>query len=111
MFVVTVRVKTREGEELTKRLQTGLGPILKQNAGFRGYHSIEAEDGVRLGVMMFETGADAEAFRHASQSWVEKELVPLAGTPEIIAGEVLFSIRPDSGAQPGASSGAEARPH
>ena len=111
MFVVTVHVKTRESAELTKRLQTGLGPILKRNPGFRGYHSIEADDGVRLGVMMFETRADAVAFRSASQAWVEKELVPLVGTPEIIAGEVLFSIRPDPGAQPGAARGAEARPH
>jgi hypothetical protein len=111
MFVVTVHVKTREGAELTKRLQTGLGPILKRNSGFRGYHSIEADGGGRLGVMMFETRADAEAFREASKAWVEKELVPLAGTPEIIAGEVLFSIRPDPGSQPGAKSGVEARPH
>ena len=112
MFVVTLRVKPQDSEELTKRLQTNLAPILKRNPGFRGYHSIEADDGVRMGIIMFETREDAEAFREASQSVVEKELIPISGQPEMVMGEVLFSIRPDGmGAQPAATSGEAARPH
>ena len=112
MFVVTLRVKPRDSQELTRRLQASLGPILKRNPGFRGYHSIEAEDGVRMGIIMFETRDDAEAFREASQSVVENEIVPISGQPEIVMGEVLFSIRPDGmGAQPGTATGEEARPH
>lgn len=112
MFVVTVRAQPRDNEELTRRLQTGLGPILKRNPGFRGYHSIQADDGARLGIMMFETREDAEAFRGESQSFVDNELVPLSGQPEILAGEVLFSIRPDGTTAPSVStSGVEARPH
>jgi hypothetical protein len=112
MFVVTLRVKPRDTEELTKRIQASLTPILKRNPGFRGYHSIQSDEGERMGVFMFETRDDAEAFRDQSQAFVDDELVPLAGQPEIFAGEVLYSIRPEGmGAQPGAGTGAEARPH
>jgi hypothetical protein len=112
MFVVMVSVTARDGEELTRRVQTGLAPILKRNPGFRGYHSIDAGDDRRVGVIMFETREDAEAAREAAQEWVQTSVVPLGGKPEMVMGDVIFSIRPDTpGAQPQATSGAEARPH
>lgn len=112
MFVGVLSARVRDGEELTRRVQGGLGPILKRNPGFRGYHSIDAGDGRRIGVVMFETRGDAEAAREAAQEWVEKSLAPIAEQTDIVMGEVLFTIRPDGvSAQSEAMSGAEMRPH
>jgi hypothetical protein len=114
MFVITGRVKVASYPEFVKRAETGLGPILRRNAGFRGLYCIDCGGGVGIGTMVFESAADAAASRDETTQWVEKNLAPLyLEEPLLESGELILSVEPDAAtaAAAGAATGAEARPH
>ena len=55
MFVVTRRVTVRSVEEAAQKAAAGLVPILQRSSGFRGYHIIDAGDGVGMSIGVFES--------------------------------------------------------
>ena len=114
MFVITRRFSSISSvAEAAKRAETGLAPILLEATGFKGYHIVDAGDGVGLSVTMFETREDAEGVKDRALAWIKQNLSDLyQGEPEVTAGEVIYSARPETPVGQAASSAeAEARPH
>ena len=114
MFIITRRFKSlRSVSEAAKRAEAGLAPLLLNATGFRGYHIIDAGDGVALSVTMFETREDAERVKDRALDWVKQNLSDLyQDEPEVTAGEVIYSARPETtAARAAASESTEARPH
>jgi hypothetical protein len=114
MYVVTRRYRSmRSMTEAAARSEAGLAPMLIAATGFKGYHIIDAGDGVGLSVTMFETREDAERVKDRAMDWIRQNLADLyEGEPEVTAGEVIYSARPDTPAGREASSAqTEARPH
>ena len=113
MFVITGRIKVPSYSEAAKKFETGLAPILKRTPGFRGCYSIDAGDGVGVGIVAFETQEDAERSRDEITAWVEKNIAPqYQAEPDTVAGEVVLTIMPDiPPTQPGAATGPEAVIH
>ncbi|HEX7759451.1 MAG TPA: hypothetical protein VF459_08115 [Caulobacteraceae bacterium] len=114
MFIITRRFKVlRSVAEAAKRAEAGLAPLLLNATGFRGYHIIDAGDGVGLSVSMFETREDAERVKDRALDWIKQNLSDLySDEPEITSGEVIYSARPEATAgRPAASPSAEVRPH
>src|SRR5438552_2533729 len=111
MFIITRRFKTlRSVEEAAKRAEAGLAPLMLEATGFKGYHIVDAGGGVGLSVTMFETREDADRVKDRALDWIKQNLSDLyQDEPEVTAGEVIFSARPETGAaRPEAST--EARP-
>lgn len=114
MFVITRRFKAiRSVAEAAKRAETGLAPMLIAATGFKGYHIIDAGDGVGLSVTMFETREDADRVKDRALDWIRQNLSDLyQGEPEVTAGEVIFSARSETPVGRAASSAeTEVRPH
>jgi len=114
MYVITRRFKSLSSvSEAAKRAEAGLAPIMLAATGFKGYHIIDAGGGVGMSVSMFETREDAERVKDRALDWIRQNLSDLyQGEPEITAGEVIYSARPDAPVgREAPSAETEARPH
>jgi hypothetical protein len=114
MFVINGRITARSSfEDVARQLEAGLGPIVKRNAGFRGYYIIKTGDRAGEGVLVFEAADDYAAVQDEAAAWYEQNISPLCeGEPLVTSGEVIVSLEPEGAPAPAsAGSGAEARPH
>jgi hypothetical protein len=114
MYVVTRRYRFLSSvTEAAARAEAGLAPMMVAATGFKGYHIIDAGGGVGLSVTMFETREDADRVKDRALDWIKQNLSDLyQGEPEVTAGEVVYSARPETAAGREASSPqTEARPH
>jgi hypothetical protein len=82
-------------KEAARRAETGIGQILRQSPGFRGYYVFDAGDGVCVSVSLFDDPDSATAANEKALDWIRASLVDLVqGEPEIIAGEVVATVTP-----------------
>jgi hypothetical protein len=114
MYVITRRFNSvGPVAEAARRAEAGLAPMMLAATGFKGYHIIDAGGGVALSVTMFETREDADRVKDRALAWVKQNLSDLyQGEPEVTAGEVIYSARPETPTGREASSTqTEVRPH
>ena len=80
--------------EAAKRAETGLGPILKRQPGFKAYHIFAMPEGGGGSVSLFETADAARAANDQALGWIRENLADLAGdaAPEVWIGEVLGTV-------------------
>ena len=78
-------------DELIKKVNTGLVPLLSKLPGFAGYRFIDHGQGVMTSVGIFDTEAQADESSRVAANWVIEErlseLVPKA--PQITSGRVV----------------------
>ena len=85
----------RSVSEAARRAESGIGPMLKQEPGFRGYYVFEGGNGVGGSVTLFESRDEALAANDKALAWIKASLSDLLdGEPEITAGEVLAIVGP-----------------
>jgi hypothetical protein len=113
MYIITRRFKSlRSVAEAAKRAEAGLAPLMLDATGFKGYHIVDAGGGVGFSVTLFETREDAERVKDRALDWIKQNLSDLyQDEPEVTAGEVIYSARPElAPGRAAASEGPEARP-
>src|SRR3712207_1956920 len=79
-------------EEVTRKVQEGLAPMLKGQPGFRSYCAVATEEGDGVSVTMFDDRAQALRANEQVRGWVQsnmRDLLPDA--PEVFAGECGIS--------------------
>jgi hypothetical protein len=87
--------RMRTVREAARRAESGIGTVMKEAPGFRGYYIFDAGGGVAGSVTLFETREAAEAANEKALAWIHGSLGDLIdGDPEVIAGEVLAAITP-----------------
>jgi len=85
----------RSVSEAARRAESGIGQMLKQEPGFRGYYVFDGGNGVGGSVTLFENREDALAANEKALAWIRASLSDLLdGEPEITAGEVLAIVVP-----------------
>jgi hypothetical protein len=96
MYVVIRKFnQMRSVKEAARRAETGIGEILRQSAGFRGYYVFDAGDGVCVSVSLFDDRDSAAAANEKALVWIRASLADLIqGEPEITAGEVVAAVTP-----------------
>ena len=78
-----------------RRAESGIGQILKQSPGFRGYYIFDAGNGVGGSVTFFDSRDEAMAANEKVMAWIQASLSDLIdGEPEITTGEVLAVVQP-----------------
>lgn len=94
MHIVIRKVNIRQIDEAARRAETGLGPILKQQAGFKGYYVVDFGGGVGGSVSLFESAETARAANERALAWIKENLADLAGAgpPEVSMGTVLAEV-------------------
>ena len=79
-----------DSRELTRRVNEGFIPILRQIPGFVDYYFVAAEGGVVVSVSVFEDRASAEESNARASDYVRENLAAvLPNPPQITAGEVV----------------------
>ena len=96
MYVVIRKFsRMRTVREAARRAETGIGELMKQSPGFRGYYIFDAGNGVAGSITLFDTQEAAMAANEKALAWIEASLTDLvAGDPEIITGEILAAVTP-----------------
>jgi hypothetical protein len=86
--------KMQNVKEAARRSETGLGPILKQQPGFKGYFIIQLDGGGGGSISLFDTAEQARAAHERALSWIKDNLADLAGGGEfdVTMGEVLAQV-------------------
>jgi len=78
-------------DELIKKVDETLVPLLSKLPGFGGYQLINAGDGVVSSISFFETSEQADESTRVASVWVRDEELEAAipHAPKITAGEVV----------------------
>jgi hypothetical protein len=78
-------------DEVTKRVEEGLVPLLKSTSGFIAYYATKFENGDLGGVSVFESKEHSDNALEQTMSWVKENLSELLpNAPEVMRGEVLI---------------------
>jgi hypothetical protein len=96
VYVIIRRfTQMRSVSEAARRAESGIGQMLRQAPGFRGYYVFDAGNGVGGSVTLFESRDEALAANDKALAWIRASLSDLLdGEPEITAGEVLAIVVP-----------------
>jgi hypothetical protein len=78
-------------DELVKKVDTTLVPLLSKMPGFGGYHLIEADNGVISSIGFFDTSEQADESSRVASNWLREEKLETAipNAPKITVGEVV----------------------
>ena len=80
-------------KEAARRAETELGPILKQQPGFRGYYIVQFAEGGGGSISLFDSADAAKAAHQQALSWIKDNVAELTGgEPEVSMGEVLAHV-------------------
>lgn len=79
-----------DGQDLARRAEEGILPILKSQPGFKAY-SVAIGDGEVLSLSVWETRADAEAGSEVVASWVAENMAGELDLINIRYSEIMFS--------------------
>lgn len=81
-------------EEAARLAESGLGPLLKRQPGFKDYYVIRFAEGGGGSVSVFDTVENARAAHERSLAWVKEHLAPMVGDakPMVAMGEVLAHV-------------------
>ena len=78
-----------DGQELARRAEEGILPILQSQPGFKAY-SVAIGDGEVLSMSVWETRADAEAGSEVVASWVAENMTEI-DVINVRYAEIMFS--------------------
>jgi hypothetical protein len=85
----------RSVKEAARRAESGIGQILKQSDGFRGYYVFGTGDGIAGSVTLFDSEDAATAANEKAMIWIRASLSDLIdGEPEVTAAEILATVMP-----------------
>jgi len=82
-------------DEVVRRVEKGLVPIVAKQPGFVSYAAVDAGQGVELSVSVYRDRAAADAANQAAASWVKANLADLLGPAEVTMGERIVSASPE----------------
>jgi hypothetical protein len=79
-------------DEMTRRVEQGFVPLLKDIPGFLGYHFLDC-GGVVVSISMFDRRESALASNDRAREWVRDNVAEfLPEPPEILAGSTVIDV-------------------
>jgi hypothetical protein len=84
----------RDFDEVARRVETGLVPILQSIPGFRGYYAVRSGETVGVSVGLFDDDEGTRASDERGAAWGKEHLAEFSGgqPPEMLAGRVLVAV-------------------
>jgi heme-degrading monooxygenase HmoA len=85
-------VKHRSAEELTRRVEEGFLPLMRQIQGFRSYYLVDGGPDVLITISLFDSADEAFASNEKAADWVRNNVLEFTrGMPEVMVGHILIS--------------------
>jgi hypothetical protein len=80
-------------DELIKKVDETLVPLLSDAPGFQGYHLIQAGDRVFTSIGFYDSSAHADEANRVASDWVREQKLETAlpSPPMVTGGEVVVS--------------------
>ena len=94
MFIRIRKYTVRHGasEELTRRVDEGYLPLLRQMPGFKGYYLLDGGPDVLVSISVFDSAETALASSEKTAAWVRNNALELVkGVPELMVGNALIA--------------------
>ena len=89
-------------DEITRGVNEGLLPLMKDVSGFQAYYALDAGGGRIASVSVFEDRAGAEESSRLAADWVRQNMASLfPNPPEVLQGEVVAHEAASAGAVSG----------
>ena len=90
--------KMRSVDEVARRAEAGLAPILRQSPGFQGYYVVNGGNDVGVSITLFDTRDAVQEAHRRAMAWIKDNLSDFyEGEPEVTMGEVVVSIAAPAG--------------
>ena len=91
MYVAVRRFEgVTDSQKVAQVAQEGFVPIISDLPGFVAHYTVDAGDGVMVGISVFEHKAAEEESTFVAGEFVEDHLLPIMpNRPQITAGEVV----------------------
>ena len=91
MYVAARRYEgVTDPQKVAQLGEEGFVPLISEMPGFVAHYTLDAGDGVMVGISVFEHKAAEEESTFAAGEFVEEHLLPLMpNRPQITAGEVV----------------------
>ncbi len=91
-------------DEITRGVNEGLLPLIKDVSGFKAYYALDAGGGRIASVSVFEDRAGAEESSRVAADWIRQNMASLfPNPPEVLQGEVVAHEAVSAGAVSGIS--------
>ncbi len=91
-------------DEITRGVNEGLLPLIKDVSGFKAYYALDAGGGKIASVSVFEDRAGAEESSRVAADWIRQNMASLfPNPPEVLQGEVVAHEAASAGAVSGIS--------
>jgi heme-degrading monooxygenase HmoA len=85
-------VKQGSVDELTRRVQEGFVPLVRQMKGFRGYYLINGGPDILITISVFNSADEAFLSNEKAADWVRNNVLESTrGLPEVMVGDVLIA--------------------
>jgi hypothetical protein len=92
MFVSVRKYHSSSVAEVTRRVQEGFLPLLRQSPGFMAYYVVDGGDGWLTSISLFEDRAGAENSTRLAADWVRENIAALFdGAPDVVQGEAVVA--------------------
>jgi len=90
MFATIRRYNVKAGkmDDVIKKVQTGLVPLLGKQKGFQSYRAVDAGNNVAVSVSFYSDRAAADAANTAAAGWVKSNLGDSITPIDVTVGEV-----------------------
>ena len=94
--VVRMYRHLRDFDRIARLIEEGLGPLMREVAGFEGYYAIRCGERAGVSVTLFASQAAARAGQERGAAWVRAHLAELYvdQPPETMSGEVIAAVEP-----------------
>jgi hypothetical protein len=91
MYIAVRRFEgVTDSQKVAKLAEEGFVPIISELPGFVAHYTVDAGDGVMVGISVFEHKAAEEESTFLAGEFVEEHLAPLMpNPPQVTAGEVV----------------------
>jgi hypothetical protein len=103
MYIVIRKLNNmRSIDQAGRKAAEGVGAIMKQTPGFKGYYVFDGGSGVGGSVSLFDNREAAEAANEKAIAWIKENLAGFydGQPPEVIKGEVMAAVLGDQAQQP-----------
>ena len=94
MFAIVRKFRLTRGaaEEVARRVQEGLEPLLRELPGFREFYLFDGGPDVVVSIRIFNSADEALASNETAAAWIRDNILEFVkGMPEVMAGDVLVT--------------------
>jgi heme-degrading monooxygenase HmoA len=85
-------VKRGSAEELTRRVEEGFLPLMRQMQGSRSYYLLDGGPDVLITISLFDSADEAFASNEKAADWVRNNVLEFTrGMPEVMVGHILIA--------------------